>query len=510
LDPDEEMNMTNDTSSAVASLELQAVWQYFSGIAAVPRASKHEERIREHVRRLAQERGFNVREDSAGNLLIEVPAPPGHENAPLTVPQGHRDMVCEKNAGTAHDFDRDPIRLILDRDPATGEEIVRADGTTLGADNGIGVALALAAATSPDVVHGPLEILCTVDEEQGMTGAAALQPDFFRGKRLLNLDSDEDTVIYIGCAGGGDITLSWEFPTRPVSGRLELARLTVSGLRGGHSGGDIHENRGNANKILVRTLLDPDVKRVQIASITGGSKRNAIPREANAVIVASKRTLSALKAAAVRVQEAVRRESAEPNLNIAVEPVDRGAVPASLTVIDTQRLLWALEALPHGVLEMHQKLKGLVQTSNNVATIVSEPQPERNRMRIVVGCLTRSSKEGRVQTTWSQIAAVGNLARATVESGNSYPGWNPNPESPLLGICQRVYRELFQSEPNVAAIHAGLECGIIGRQMGGDLDMVSFGAKIHGAHSPDERTYPASVQKSYQYLKAVLAELARA
>ena len=276
--------MTNDTSSAVASLEPQAVWQYFSGIAAVPRASKHEERIREHVRRLAQERGFNVREDAAGNLLIEVPATPGHENAPITVLQGHLDMVCEKNAGTAHDFDRDPIRLILDRDPATGEEIVRADGTTLGADNGIGVALALAAATSPDVVHGPLEILCTVDEEQGMTGAAALQPDFFRGKRLLNLDSDEDTVIYIGCAGGGDITLSWEFPTRPVSGRLELARLTVSGLRGGHSGGDIHENRGNANKILVRTLLDPDVKRVQIASITGGSKRNAIPREANAVI----------------------------------------------------------------------------------------------------------------------------------------------------------------------------------------------------------------------------------
>ena len=217
-----------------------------------------------------------------------------------------------------------------------------------------------------------------------------------------------------------------------------------------------------------------------------------------------------MKGAVVATPKAGRAETADPNLNIAVEPVNRGAVPASLTVIDTQRLLWALEALPHGVLEMHQKLKGLVQTSNNVATIVSEPQPERNRMRIVVGCLSRSSMEGRVQTTWSQIAAVGNLARATVESGNSYPGWNPNPESPLLGICQRVYRELFQSEPNVAAIHAGLECGIIGRQMGGDLDMVSFGAKIHGAHSPDERTYPASGQKSYQYLKADLAELPRA
>jgi dipeptidase D len=503
------MNMSNDDTSAVANLEPQPVWQYFAGIAAVPRASKHEERIRQHVRRLAQERGFNVREDSVGNLLIEVPASPGHENAPVTVLQGHLDMVCEKNAGTAHDFDHDPIRLVVERDPSTGEEIVRADGTTLGADNGIGVALALAAAISPDVAHGPLEILCTIDEEMGMTGAANLQPGFFRGKRVLNLDSEDDTVIYIGCAGGGDITLTWELPTRPVSARLDLARVSVSGLRGGHSGGDIHENRGNANKILVRTLLDPEVKRVQVASITGGSKRNAIPREASAVIVASKRTLSALKKFAARVQEAIKRESAEPNVNITIESIDRSAAPAALTVIDSQRLLWALEALPHGVIEMHQKLKGLVQTSNNVATITSEPVPERHRLRVVVGCLSRSSMEGRVETTWAQIAAVGRLAKANVETGNAYPGWDPNPDSPLLGLCQRIYRDMFQADPNVAAIHAGLECGIIGKRMGGDLDMVSFGPKIQGAHSPDERTYPASVQKSYQYLKAVLAELAR-
>jgi dipeptidase D len=501
--------MTNDINSAVASLEPQPVWQYFAGIAAVPRASKHEERIREHVRRLAQERGLNVREDSVGNLLIEVPASPGRENAAPTVLQGHLDMVCEKNTGTAHDFDHDPIRLIVDRDPATGEEIVRADGTTLGADNGIGVALALAAATSPEVLHGPLEILCTVDEEMGMTGAASLEPGLFRGKRLLNLDSEDDTVIYIGCAGGGDVTLSWEFPMRPVSARMELARVTVSGLRGGHSGGDIHENRGNANKILVRTLTDPEIKRVQVASINGGSKRNAIPREAGAVIVASKRTLSALKKVAGRVQEAVKRESAEPNVKVEIESVERGTAPVALTIVDSQRLLWTLEALPHGVLEMHQKLKGLVQTSNNVATVTSEVLPERSRLRVVVGCLSRSSMEGRVETTWAQIAAVGRLAKANVETGNSYPGWDPNPDSPLLGICQRIYRDMYHSDPKVAAIHAGLECGIIGKRMGGDLDMVSFGPRIQGAHSPDERTYPASVQKSYQYLKAVLGELAR-
>lgn len=491
-------------TTSIESLEPKSVWRFFAGIAAVPRASKHEEKIRTHTLQVAKELGFKAREDRVGNIVIEVPASKGCEQAPITVLQGHLDMVCEKNADTEHDFDNDGIRLIVDKDPKTGEQIVRADGTTLGADNGIGVAMALAAASSSDVKHGPLEILCTVDEEMGMTGAGALEANFFQGKRLLNLDSEDDNVIYIGCAGGGDATLTWEFDTQPVPAELDGIRVTVSGLRGGHSGGDIHENRGNANKVLARTLLAAKVDGLRIATIAGGSKRNALAREAHAVTAAPQGALAALKKAAAEVRAAVARESAEPNVAINVETIDRSAVPAAIAATDTQRLLWALTALPHGVLEMHQQIPGLVQTSNNVATIGTETAGDK--AAVTVGCLARSSMDGKVDATWGQIAAVGRLSGAQVEAGNKYPGWEPNVDSPLLATCRRIYENLFGATPNVTAIHAGVECGIIGRRMG-KLDMVSFGPRIIGAHSPDERTYPASVQKSYKYLCAVLAEL---
>jgi len=495
-------------ANAILELEPKPVWRFFAGIAAVPRPSGREQQVRAHLRQVAEQYGLAVREDQVGNLAISVPASPGCENAPPTILQGHLDMVCEKNADTAHDFEREGIRLVLDRDEKTGEQIVRAAGTTLGADNGIGVSLALAAATSADVVHGPLEILCTVDEEVGMTGAAALEPGFVTGDRLINLDSEDDEVIYIGCAGGGDITLTWEFPLKPLDGRLELFRVRVSGLRGGHSGGDIHENRANANKVLTRTLLAAK-KTVRLVSISGGSKRNAIPREATAIVAGRPGLTKALRKAAAEVRTAVVRESAEPAAQIQVESVDRATATGALSPADSRRLLWALTALPNGVLEMHQKLPGLVQTSNNVATISTEPAEKPGYMRVTVGNLSRSSMEGRVEATWEQIAAVGHLTRARVQTGHQYPGWDPNPDSPLLALCRCVYQQLFGREPRVTAIHAGLECGIIGQRMGGRLDMVSIGPRIAGAHSPDERVYVASVQKSYQYLKAILAELAR-
>jgi dipeptidase D len=497
---------TPTNHSAIEALEPQAVWQLFVGMTAVPRPSKREERIRDHVRGLAQKHGWPVRQDGAGNLLIEVPATPGHESAPVTVLQGHLDMVCEKNTGTAFDFERDALKLVIDRDGQNGEAFVRADGTTLGADNGIGLALALAASAAPDVVHGPLELLFTIDEEAGMTGAKTLTADFLRGRRLLNLDSEEDDALYIGCAGGCDTTLTWNWKTRPASQRVRAARVTVSGLCGGHSGGDIHKHRGNALKLLARTLLAGGSGRAQLAEINGGSKRNAIPREAAAVVVGSRTALTALAKAAAMVQEQAARESAEDQPVIRVEPLD-GAAPAVLSAADTTRLLEVLAALPHGVLSMHPRVAGLVETSNNVATVNTHLDSDGRTLHVAVGTLSRSSSGTQIHVTLRQIEAVGRLAGAEVVNANDYPGWAPNVDSPILATCRQVYERVFGAAPKVTAIHAGLECGIIGDRVGG-IDAVSFGPHITGAHSPDERVYIASVQKVWKYLRAVLAELA--
>lgn len=499
---------TKNDSTGIETLEPAAVWRFFAGISSVPHPSKKEERIRQHTRDVAQELGFAVREDAVGNVLIEVPATPGYEKAPVTVLQGHLDMVCEKNAGTEHDFDRDPIKLIVDKNDADGQLIVRADGTTLGADNGIGVALALAAASSPEVIHGPLELLCTVDEETGMTGAKALHPDFFKGRRLLNLDSEEDDVIYIGCAGGSDTTLAWNFDTGSLPAGGEVGRVTVAGLSGGHSGCDIHLNRGNAIKLLTQTLRGVPEGQLQLADFNGGRLRNAIPREASALVAGPAGTLEVLTRSAQQVQGLAVRDCKEKNCTIQVEK-QTASQAAVLSSADTQRLLSALTALPHGVLAVIPEIAGLVQTSNNVATVVCESSSDAGKLRVTVGCLSRSSSASQTQATARQIAAVGQLSGATVEFGNEYPGWQPNIDSPTLATCRRVYERLFSEAPNVTAIHAGLECGLIGERIGG-MDMVSFGPRIEGVHSPDERVYVASVQKTWKYLAAVLAELAGA
>ncbi len=501
------MTSSNGTGS-LASLEPTAVWGYFSRIAAIPRPSRKEERIRQAVKAMAKEKGLTVREDSAHNLLIEVPASPGRENAPALVLQGHLDMVCEKNSDSSHDFDRDPIRLIVACDSASGEQIVRADGTTLGADNGIGVAMALAVASEKSAVHGPLELLFTVDEETGMTGVKALTPDSFKGRRLLNLDSEEDDVLYIGCAGGCDSTLTFEFGLEP-SGSDTAYRVAVSGLRGGHSGGDIHENRGNAIKLLVRTLLRAHPQSLRIASISGGRLRNAIPREAETVVYGPPEAFDVLHKAAKSVAEEVVRESAEQRMSIDVERVSDAGVFDALSEEHTWRVLSTLAALPHGVLGMHAKIPGLVETSNNVATVASNRIDGRNMMRVQIGALARSSSESRKRAVLAQIDAIAKLAGATVRTDSDYPGWEPNVDSQTLAACSRVYKRLFEHEPKVTAVHAGLECGIIGQQVG-DMDMVSLGPRIEGAHSPDERVYVKSVLKSWKFLLAVLSELADA
>lgn len=498
---------TSANLTTIEDLEPAAVWRLFAEMSDVPRPSEREERIRAHVHDTAEKLGFKVRQDRIGNMVIEVPASKGGESAPITVLQGHLDMVCEKNADTDHDFANEPIRLVIDKDPQTGEPIVRGDGTTLGADNGIGVCMALAAASSPDLVHGPLEILCTANEEMGMTGAKALDPAFFKGRRMLNLDSEEDDAIYIGCAGGCDTNLTWDLKSGPLPTGAEVCRITVSGLKGGHSGGDIHENRGNAIKLLVQTLRAADEPQLQLADLTGGSKRNVIPREASAVVVGPAGITKSLGQAAQTVQTEAVQQGGEANCAIKVEQTSAAAAAAAT---DTQRLLTALVAVPHGVLAVVPEIAGLVQTSNSVSTVATESDAAGGRLRVTVGCLSRSSSKPQIDATVRQIAAVGELAGAAVESGNEYPGWAPNVDSPTLAVCKRVYEQLFGQAPRVTAIHAGLECGLIGERVGqGRMDMVSIGPRITGAHSPDERVHVASVQKSYKFLTAILAELAR-
>lgn len=492
-------------AQTLESLEPGPIWQIFAGIAAVPRPSKQEERIRAHVKRFAESKGLNVKEEPVGNLIIDVPARPGKEKAPITVLQAHLDMVCEKNRGTNHDFDKDGIRLKLSADEKSGEPIVVADGTTLGADNGIGVSLALAAATDPSVVHGPLELLFTVDEEAGMGGAKALTPKSFRGRRLINLDSEEDDSVYIGCAGGCDVNLAWSLATSAAPADMKAARVTVEGARGGHSGGDIHENRANAIKLLARVLIRAGQGALRLAEITGGSKRNAIPREAHAVVACKPDAVSALNEAAKAVAAEAKAESFEDGISISVAPVSAADAGPVATAECTDALIAAMLAMPSGVIGMHPKVPNLVQTSNNLSMVNADR--EGGRLNIAVGCLSRSSSDSLLELTTGQLAAVGRLSGAVVSFGNEYPGWEPDVDSPTLAVCKRVYEKHFGHAPKILAIHAGLECGIIGQRVG-KMDMVSFGPRITGAHSPDERVYVDSVGKSWNYLRAVLAELA--
>jgi dipeptidase D len=495
--------------SAIESLEPRPVWQIFAGLSAVPRPSKKEGRIRQHLKEVAEARGWKTEVDAIGNLVVKVPATPGHESAPAVVLQAHMDMVTEKNSGTVHDFENEGIHLLVDKD-AAGETIVRADGTTLGADNGIGVALAFAAGASgeKDVVHGPLELLITVDEEEGMSGAANLDPSLLAGRVMLNLDTEEDHSIYIGCAGGCYADYKLSGAAEPLAGRATF-KVSVSGLRGGHSGGDIHEGRGAATILLARTLAAAGSDFAWVEA-DAGSKLNAIPREAWAIVAGGNipgggDLKDNLEDAAARIEAEGRAESFEPGLEIKVEKVDlpaAGALPAA----ESRRLLQLLLALPQGVIGMHPKIPSLVETSNNVATLKS--RREDGRLEFLVGLLARSSAESRMEELVVRLESLAALAGAEVKFSSRYPGWAPNLDSPVLALCRRVHEDLFGKQPKVAAVHAGLECGILGERVPG-LDMVSIGPRIEGAHSPDERVWVSSVGKSWDYLKALLAELAK-
>jgi dipeptidase D len=486
-------------TSPLDNLKPQLVWKHFDAIRKVPRPSKHEEQIRNHVANWASARGLAFDTDAVGNVIVRVPATPGHEGAPTIVLQGHLDMVPEKNRDVDFDFLKDPIQVRV------VDDYVYATGTTLGSDNGIGVATAMAIAEDADVVHGPLELLFTVDEETGLTGAQQLDARLVSGRILLNLDTEEDGALYIGCAGGADIGVRFAVTREAAAAGTTALQITIRGLRGGHSGVDIHENRGNALKFLARTLrhlLQGGVD-LQLVSLAGGSKHNAIPREADAVVRIPNGSEPEVERLVAEAAAQLKLEfgGIDPNQRVEVQPgggVDAGFV---LTRGDRDRVLNAMLACPHGVLAMSRAVPGLVETSNNLAVVTTE------RDEVHMTTSSRSSVMPSLAATLAQVEAVFRLAGGNVHVADGYPAWTPNPDSPVLKTAIGVYEREFGARPEVKAIHAGLECGLIGEKFPG-MDMVSMGPQIESPHSPDERVQISTVGRFYRLLKATLAELA--
>ena len=480
----------------ITDYEPKLLWQRFDEIRQIPRCSGHEEQAREWVEKFAADRGWESKGDPTGNVVVKVPATPGHEGAPVVVIQSHLDMVCEKNADVTHDFAKDPIQLDI------RDEWLNAKGTTLGSDNGIGVAASMAAAEDEAVVHGPLELLFTVDEEVGLTGAGELQPGFLEGRILLNLDSEELGSVCVGCAGGGDSTVTIPLARTDAPAGTAALKVNVTGLRGGHSGIQIGEQRGNAVKILTRVLWEAGEKfGVTVASMNGGNKRNAIPREAHADVFVASGDETGFKSFVADMQQTIGGElgGREKDLSIAVADGD-----ASAKALDSEsqaRLLNVLMGVPHGVVSMSYDIPELVETSNNLASVATSDD------RAVTISSSRSSINTALQSVRNQIRSVAGLAGADYSEDNPYPGWKPNLDSELLKKTVAVHNEIFGFEPKAEAIHAGLECGIIGEKFPG-MDMISFGPTIEHPHSPDERINIASVEKFWALLAGVLKALA--
>ncbi|MCW8902500.1 aminoacyl-histidine dipeptidase [Sedimenticola sp.] len=482
-------------NDAISNLFPQPVWKHFDQLTRIPRPSHHEAAVQAYVMQVGEQLGLQVIRDQVDNILIRKTASPGMESAPGVVLQGHLDMVPQANADTQHDFTMDPIRTRIEQD------WVKASGTTLGADNGIGVAAALAVLESRQLKHGPIEALFTSNEEDGMTGAFGIRPDWLQGKLLLNMDSEDEGVLCIGCAGGANASTRLEYTPEAIEPGWIGYRLTLKGLKGGHSGVDIHRSRGNANKLLSRLLsVAESVCDIRLSSFAGGNMRNAIPREATGVFQVSASRTAELKALIEVHSDTIKLELAavEPDLSIELQP-DTGAeywLPQGIQ----QGLLDALMACPNGVMRMSDTMPGLVESSTNLAIVKAADG------RIEIKSLIRSSVDSARDELCAVHQSLFRLIGAKTVIDGQYPGWKPDLNSPLLRIMRHAYQEIFDNEAEIGAIHAGLECGIIGGKYPG-LDMISFGPTIRYPHSPDECMHIPSVQRFWDLLVATLARL---
>ena len=482
--------------SAVLDFKPKLLWKHFDELRKIPRPSGNEEKSAQYVISVAKRLGLDYKHDKSGNVLVCKPGSPGHEDASPVVLQGHLDMVCEKNSDKEFDFNNDAIELLVDG------EWLTADGTTLGADNGIGVAAALAILEDDSLVHGPIEALFTIDEERGLVGAMTVSPEWLKGRTMINMDSEELGVFSIGCAGGADSHVTLPLNRKKAGGDVVI-QLHLFGLRGGHSGIDIHEGRGNAVKILNRLLYQINKKMtVELVSLDGGDKHNAIPREAVANVVVSSSDVQALKSWFENAINEIKVEfkPVEMNIDFSVKEL-KDAVPDVLADTSQEILLALVFALPHGPLAMSRAIKDLVETSNNVASIKSDQD------QVKVHCSSRSSNGAALEATLDKITSIAKLAGATIEKPEGYPGWMPDLDSKVLKVSLDTYKDVMGHDAKYEAIHAGLECGLIGEKFPG-MDMISLGPTLQHPHSPDERVHIESVSDFYKHVLKILETLA--
>ncbi|WP_438422548.1 aminoacyl-histidine dipeptidase [Aquimarina macrocephali] len=481
-------------NSEIRSLEPKVIWNKFADLNAVPRPSKKEERVIAFMKDFGESLGLTTEIDKVGNVLIRKPATSGMEDRKVVVMQSHLDMVHQKNSDTDFDFDTQGIEMYID------EDWVRAKGTTLGADNGLGVATIMAILESTDIAHPAIEALFTIDEETGMTGAMGLEGGWLHGDILLNLDTEEDDEIGVGCAGGIDVTAKRNYKEEPVTDGKVGYTIAITGLSGGHSGMDIHKGLGNANKIMNRLLFDGfENFGLQISEVKGGSLRNAIPRESFAIIVVDAVQAKAFEFEIGELSKTIQNELsiADPDLTIEINTTD---LPTQVMELGVQEgVIKALYAAHNGVYTMSASISDLVETSNNIAKITI------GKGDITIECLTRSSVESSKLDLANKLRATFELIGCEVTTSGDYPGWAPNMNSPILKVMDELYQNLNGEKAHVAACHAGLECGILGQNYP-DMDMISFGPTILGAHSPDERTSISSVQKYWKFVKEILKE----
>ncbi|MGR5130141.1 aminoacyl-histidine dipeptidase [Photobacterium swingsii] len=481
--------------SEISQLSPQPVWQFFDQICSIPHPSKHEEQLAQHIIQFAQGEGLEVRRDDVGNVFIKKPATAGMEDRKGVVLQAHIDMVPQKNEDTDHDFLQDPIQ------PFINGEWVTAKGTTLGADNGMGMAACLAVLASKDVEHGPLEVLLTIDEEAGMTGAFGLKEGWLEGDILLNTDSEQEGEVYMGCAGGVDGSITVDIAREDTPADHQAVKLVLKGLKGGHSGCDIHTGRGNANKLLGRFLFShAEELGLRLASFTGGSLRNAIPREANAVVTVPAANVDKLNSLFSYYQELLTAELGRVETDITLF-TEQAELPANVfATADQTRLLSVLNACPNGVIRMSDDIAGVVETSLNVGVITTEED------KVTILCLIRSLIDSGRSNVEGMLKAIAQLAGAQCEFSGAYPGWKPDADSEVMKLFRETYNDIYGRTPNIMVIHAGLECGLF-KEPYPNMDMISFGPTIKFPHSPDEKVQIETVALFWEQMVAILKNI---